>query len=241
MRRREKSCRLPGALALFVLLAGAACAPRKGTATVAAPPPPPAPMLEAEVLARPAPAMVELKGREVGLTPVTLQLAGLDQLEELSARLEGQNLSETRVLFLDANRLRVEYRFDSEPTPLAKALGLARILVFDYGEQVTFDVDRADLKPAATPLLERQAVMLKAQFATVDVFVCGHTDSTGGEAHNLELSLERARTVADFLKGQGVDGGRVRIQGFGQAFPVASNDTPADRARNRRTEIVLPQ
>lgn len=241
MRQRRRTCGLVCAFALIALLAGSACAPRKGPVPVPAPEPAPAPTLEAEILARPAPATVEWQGREVGQTPVTVQLAGLDQLKELSARLEGQDLSETRVLFLDASHLRVEYLFASEPTPLAKALGLARILVFDYGEQVAFDVDRADLKPAAAPLLQRQAEMLKSHFATVDVYVCGHTDSTGGEAHNLELSLQRARTVADFLKAQGVDNGRLRIQGFGQAFPVASNDTPVDRARNRRTEIVLPQ
>jgi OOP family OmpA-OmpF porin len=63
----------------------------------------------------------------------------------------------------------------------------------------------------------------------------------GGPEHNLSLSLDRARVVADDLAGRGVDKARLKIQGFGSTYPLASNDTEEGRAMNRRTELILSQ
>ncbi|MBK6740796.1 MAG: OmpA family protein [Haliea sp.] len=65
-----------------------------------------------------------------------------------------------------------------------------------------------------------------------------HTDSIGTEQYNLGLSKRRAEAVAAYLQQQGVDlGDRFTINGFGEAYPIASNDTEAGRAQNRRVEI----
>jgi outer membrane protein OmpA-like peptidoglycan-associated protein len=71
----------------------------------------------------------------------------------------------------------------------------------------------------------------------VDVY--GHTDSTGSEQHNFDLSQRRAISVANYLGSQGVDSRRFAVTGFGETRPIASNDTKEGRAKNRRVEIQL--
>ncbi len=104
-----------------------------------------------------------------------------------------------------------------------------------YG--INFDVDsdhlRADAKPAVDELLDA----LKANPAW-HVSIEGHTDATGGAAHNLDLSQRRAAAVKAALVAAGIAADRMGTAGFGQAKPVASNDTGIGRARNRRVEIV---
>lgn len=246
MKMTHRLLGFAGAGLLAACLVCPGCAPRQSAPPAPAPipapvPAPAAPVMVAEVTAEPAPAQIRFKGQDVGVTPVSVSLAHLDEVTQLTASLADQPLMETRIRFSDPDRVQIAYRFGGEPSPMAKALGLARVLVFDYGDQATFDVDSADLKPEVRPLLERQAGLLNSHFPTLDVFVCGHTDSSGGEAHNLELSLKRAQAVGLFLGDQSVGKTRIKIQGFGEGYPVGANDTPEGRARNRRTEIVLPQ
>jgi len=89
-------------------------------------------------------------------------------------------------------------------------------------------------------LLARQAELLQGPFAGLRVWASGHTDHTGGEAHNLALSLARAEAVADTQKRHGVDASRIAVEEFGWQFPVAEESPDAGRALNRRAEIVLP-
>jgi hypothetical protein len=67
----------------------------------------------------------------------------------------------------------------------------------------------------------------------------GHTDSVGSDGFNVRLSEQRADSVRDFLAEQGVSLSSITAQGFGKAEPVATNDTPEGRQRNRRVEIVV--
>lgn len=90
------------------------------------------------------------------------------------------------------------------------------------------------------PILRHQVKLLNESFASLDIHVCGHTDSTGSADHNATLSVRRARSVADFLSAEGVAESRLHVQGFGADFPAAHNDSPEGRSLNRRTEIVLP-
>lgn len=103
---------------------------------------------------------------------------------------------------------------------------------------VTFDTSSYMLKPEFRPTLTDVANSL-TQYPNSLVDVLGHTDSTGSSAYNQTLSENRARTVANFLTSQGVASTRVRSQGFGMTMPVASNDTPEGRAKNRRVEIKI--
>jgi outer membrane protein OmpA-like peptidoglycan-associated protein len=67
----------------------------------------------------------------------------------------------------------------------------------------------------------------------------GHTDSTGSEQYNMKLSQQRAQAVAQFLTGRGVDSQRVLTWGRGESQPIATNDTEAGRAENRRVDVVI--
>jgi len=69
--------------------------------------------------------------------------------------------------------------------------------------------------------------------------VGGHTDSYGTEEYNMGLSVRRARAVADYLVAGGIDRSRLRVEGYGETQPVASNDTEDGRAQNRRVELSV--
>lgn len=101
---------------------------------------------------------------------------------------------------------------------------------------ISFAVGRADLQPPLRPVLDQFAQGLDA---TTVVRIVGHTDSTGSDAINDPLSLERARTVSNYLQDRGVPAARLEIAGRGSREPVADNTTPEGRAKNRRVELFL--
>lgn len=101
---------------------------------------------------------------------------------------------------------------------------------------ISFDTGRADLKPSLRPVLDQFAQGLDG---TMLVRVIGHTDSTGNDAINDPLSLERARTVRNYLADRGVSSARFEVAGRGSHEPVADNASEAGRANNRRVEIFL--
>lgn len=201
----------------------------------------PAAAIQVQVESYPGGTALFLAGKPMGTTPRTLTVDSLDALLELTATSGTEPVVEKRIRFLALDRAEVLFVFGTGNSAMAKALGLARILVFDYGAGVTFDLNKSDLRPEFLPLLERQASLLKAHFTGVDVLICGHTDTLGTPDFNLALSLARARSVAQDLEARGVPRERMKAQGFGSAYPVASNETDPGRARNRRTELVLPQ
>lgn len=103
-----------------------------------------------------------------------------------------------------------------------------------YG--VNFDLDKSTLRADAKPMLDRMATLLKAH-ADWKIEVGGHTDSTGGDAHNITLSQERADAVARYLTSVGVTG-TLMSKGYGSTQPLVPNATDALRAQNRRVELV---
>jgi outer membrane protein OmpA-like peptidoglycan-associated protein len=102
----------------------------------------------------------------------------------------------------------------------------------------SFDVGRADIRPAMRPVLDPFAQGLDP---SMRVRIVGHTDNTGTDAINEPLSVRRAEAVRDYLAGRGVSPARVQIDGRGAREPVASNATEAGRAQNRRVEIYLSE
>jgi len=111
-------------------------------------------------------------------------------------------------------------------------------IILNMPSDITFNVDQDAVKAGFYPVLNSVALVLKKfRQTTVDVF--GHTDSTGGDQHNFDLSQRRALAVANYLSGQGVDQRRFAVTGFGKTRPVASNATSEGRAQNRRVEIQL--
>jgi outer membrane protein OmpA-like peptidoglycan-associated protein len=111
-------------------------------------------------------------------------------------------------------------------------------IVLNMPSNVTFATDQDQVIAAFYPTLNAVALVLQKYNRTI-VDVNGHTDSTGGEQYNYDLSQRRASSVAQYLSAQGVDGRRFAVNGFGPSQPVASNATPEGRAQNRRVEIYL--
>ena len=105
---------------------------------------------------------------------------------------------------------------------------------------ILFDVGKATLKPASQLTVAKLAGILMV-FPNLNLSIEGYTDSTGSSELNMRLSMERARSVYEFLMGQGFSSSRMKYQGFGPENPVAPNDTEANRAKNRRVEVVLTQ
>lgn len=111
---------------------------------------------------------------------------------------------------------------------------------------VTFDFDKATIREAAKPTLDRLAQLIAAG-GTGAIAVEGHTDAKGDDDYNKRLSEARAKAVQDYLAGKGVDAARVKTIGLGELRPAAPNAKPdgsddeAGRQRNRRVEVILPK
>jgi outer membrane protein OmpA-like peptidoglycan-associated protein len=105
---------------------------------------------------------------------------------------------------------------------------------------ISFDTGRSDIKPNLQPILNQFAQGLNNQPGT-EVRIIGHTDSTGSDAINNPLSVNRAASARDYLVSRGVDSRRVSIDGRGSREPIADNTTDAGRAKNRRIEIFLAE
>jgi outer membrane protein OmpA-like peptidoglycan-associated protein len=102
-----------------------------------------------------------------------------------------------------------------------------------------FETDRAALKPAAMPDLDRIAGALRHD-PDREVTIEGYTDDTGPVEYNRRLSEARADAVRDRLIGDGVAADRIVARGLGESMPIASNATESGRRENRRVEIILP-
>jgi outer membrane protein OmpA-like peptidoglycan-associated protein len=103
---------------------------------------------------------------------------------------------------------------------------------------ITFAFDSANLQPQFRPVLDNVAQTLNEYNQTV-IEVAGHTDSVGTDAYNQTLSVQRANSVAGYLSSRGVAQQRMIVTGAGETRPIASNDTEAGRAQNRRVEITI--
>ncbi|SEN44130.1 Outer membrane protein OmpA [Sphingomonas gellani] len=111
-------------------------------------------------------------------------------------------------------------------------------LVLNIPSGITFAYDSADVQPQFRRTLDQVASTL-SQYNETLVDVYGHTDATGSDTYNQGLSERRAVSVADYLSGHGVQSQRIATRGYGKTQPIASNDTDAGRAANRRVEIKI--
>lgn len=111
-------------------------------------------------------------------------------------------------------------------------------IILNMPGNITFDVNQADINSSFYPVLNSVAKVAKEYNKTL-IDVAGHTDSTGTVAYNMDLSKRRARSVSQYLQGQGIDGTRVYTEGYGPHYPIADNSTAPGRSENRRVEIAL--
>lgn len=140
----------------------------------------------------------------------------------------------------------IGYYMDRQEAQLRQKLEGTGVRVVRNGDQIelvmpgniTFDTNQSSIKPTFTGVLESVAMVLK-EFDKTIIQIEGHTDSTGSQSYNQLLSEQRASSVRDFLLNQGIQPKRTRAVGYGQRYPIASNDTAAGREQNRRVELTL--
>jgi outer membrane protein OmpA-like peptidoglycan-associated protein len=107
-----------------------------------------------------------------------------------------------------------------------------------FASGILFDVDKSALQPAAQENLTKLSTILK-KYEDTEVLIEGHTDNTGSNEHNMDLSIRRAQSVANYLGQQNVTPTRLRTMGYGEDQPIADNTIADGRAQNRRVEIAI--
>ncbi len=120
------------------------------------------------------------------------------------------------------------YRPSSEPLFAEK-----RPLIL---EGVEFDIDKATLRPESRNTLDQVAASLRT-WPNVSVEIQGHTSEPGTTIHNMDLSQRRAEAVRAYFVSEGIDGGRLVANGYGETRFIADNSTAAGRQENRRVEL----
>jgi outer membrane protein OmpA-like peptidoglycan-associated protein len=160
-------------------------------------------------------------GKWVGAAIGALAGAGVGHYMDNQQRDFEQSLAAER----QANQLEIERLKDDT-------------LKLTLDSEVSFDFDRAEIRPGFRGSLDKLANVLLKYDRTV-VHVIGHTDSVGSDAYNQQLSERRAYAVIDYLASHGVPRNRLRAEGRGEREPRATNATEAGRQLNRRVEIFV--
>lgn len=111
--------------------------------------------------------------------------------------------------------------------------------VLSLGSDALFDVSSTELKPEGIAALQNFVMQLLGRGAIKNIKIIGHTDSSGSDALNQQLSIKRAVTVRDALINNGLSDTIMLVSGVGSSQPIAANDSPANKALNRRVEIKV--
>ena len=156
------------------------------------------------------------------------------QAEE--ARRQAEN-AQQRAQQAETQQAELRQRLLTQLNEILQTRDTARGLIVSMPD-VLFDTGSANLKPTARERLAKVAGILLA-YPDMKIEVDGYTDSTGSPVFNERLSQERAGTVQSYLSQQGVLAGNIAIHGFGEANPIASNDSLEGRQQNRRVELVV--
>jgi outer membrane protein OmpA-like peptidoglycan-associated protein len=128
-----------------------------------------------------------------------------------------------------------EMRRDLEGAKIER-IGEGIKITFDSG--ILFDINSSSLRPEAQMNLTELAQILK-KYDKTNILIEGHTDATGPEEYNLQLSINRAQSVANHLNAQQVNPTRFNIMGYGETQPIATNETTDGRQMNRRVDIAI--
>lgn len=203
----------------------------------------------AERKARIAMTVAEGKKAEENIRKLNTQTAELiaqnqklDQQRELEARraqmaAEKAGLAARMEAELVAAKAKADADMLMKELAELKAKQTERGIVLTIGE-VLFAFGKADLSPDANRSVNKLADFLK-KYPNRNVLIEGHTDSIGSDEYNQELSRKRSESVKDRLVGFGIEPGRITAAGYGENYPAVSNNTPEDRALNRRVEVII--
>ena len=114
----------------------------------------------------------------------------------------------------------------------------ADLLAVTFKSDVLFDTNSEALKAGSYDEMNRVAQVLN-QYPETTIMIAGHTDSTGSDTYNQQLSEQRAMSVKNALAGQGVNPARMSAIGYGESKPIADNNTESGRQTNRRVAITI--
>lgn len=128
-----------------------------------------------------------------------------------------------------------EMRRDLEGAKIER-IGEGIKITFDSG--LLFDIDKSALRDTSKENLAKLAKILN-KYPDTNILIEGHTDSTGPEDYNLRLSKDRAEAVAFYLAQLNVNSRRFSVMGYGEAQPIATNDTEEGRQQNRRVDLAI--
>lgn len=150
----------------------------------------------------------------------------------------GLNVSKPHYLFYSDNFALKQIHEFKEPFLLDIPLQLVKPGKSIVLKNIFFATDSASLENESFVELNKILQFMKDN-SSIKIEISGHTDNTGSAAHNLDLSMRRAKSVVNYLVSKGVDSKRVFFKGYGETRPVASNDNEAGKALNRRTEFKI--
>ena len=122
--------------------------------------------------------------------------------------------------------------------PDAKVERVGEGIVVEFSSNVLFEFDKSTLSADAKTNLDKLVKVLNT-YPDTDIEVQGHTDSKGSESYNMNLSVQRASEVSNYLRMKGIVTSRISIKGFGETVPKYSNDTDNGRSQNRRVEFLI--
>lgn len=146
-------------------------------------------------------------------------------------------LSQAQKERLEAEKARKRAEELSRRVNELEAQQTERGLVLTLGD-VLFDFDKATLKPGGIKAVNELTRFLQ-EYPERNVMIEGFTDTVGPEDYNRNLSLKRADAVRQALMNNGIASERIQIRGYGEEYPVATNQTEAGRQRNRRVEVII--
>jgi len=135
-------------------------------------------------------------------------------------------------------------KMDKQAEEMKKVLGDAEVkrvgegIVIEFKDKVLFGFDRSDLSAQAQTNLDKLTNVLQ-KYPDTNIEIIGHTDDKGSDDYNQGLSQRRATSVASYIKGKGINSGRVTTKGMGESDPKVSNDSESGQAENRRVEFVI--
>lgn len=130
-------------------------------------------------------------------------------------------------------------RIESEvPGAEVTRVGEGINVTFDEESGVYFDLNKSDIKGPSAVTLERLAGIFK-EYPKSNILIEGHTDSSGSEEYNMNLSRQRAQAVTDYLVTQGIDSQRFTTKWYGELQPRFDNETQEGRTKNRRVELGI--
>ena len=159
------------------------------------------------------------------------------RMAEIKAQEAEKARAEAESARAEADSARAEAESLAKELSDLKARGTERGMVLTLGD-VLFGFNRAELAAGGHSAVTKLSDFLK-RYAKRNVMIEGFTDSVGSDEYNVMLSERRANAVRSALVQRGVDPGRIQVRGYGESFPVATNETDAGRQMNRRVEIII--